>query len=215
MPNPKTDAKNIELLKMVAQLRDHIDIHRVIGLNVGALHEAAMSTAFLGYLQKSAHEALALYICKIFESSGRNELNSIPGIIDSLPSLSLSEAQKRDFAAFGQKYGTHAPPREAVSYLRGTFGLFCGLHSEPLRRLRVFRDTIGAHSDSKAAIKALPSHAEFEVLFSFANDFYRLVAGSIHGVGPAVVPRAVGHGFVRLLKSVGVQSPRFDFDGDD
>ncbi len=80
---PKTDAKNIELLKLVGQLRDHIDIHRVIGLNVKALRESQMSAALLGYFQKSAHEALALYICKIFEAPARNELNSIPGIQNS------------------------------------------------------------------------------------------------------------------------------------
>ncbi len=209
---PKVDAKNVELLKLIAQLRDHIDIHRVIGLNLRSLRESEMSAALIGYLQKSAHEALAIYICKIFESSTRNELNSIPGIIESLPRLSLSDEQKITFAAFGKTYGNHAPPSEAVSYLRGTFGLFSGIHSESLRRLKLFRDTIGAHSDSKAAIKSLPSHAEFESLFSFANDFYQLVAGSINGGGPAMIPRKVGHGFTTLIKSLGVQGARFDFD---
>jgi hypothetical protein len=209
---PKTDAKNIELLNSIAQLRDHVDIHRIIGLNLGALRESEMSAALLGYLQKSAHEALALYICKIFESSTRNELNSIPGIVDSLPVTPLSDVQKRDFAAFGRKYGNHVPPTEARSYLRGAFGLFVGIHSESLGRLKLFRDTIGAHSDSKAAIRVLPSHAEFETLFSFANDFYGLVARSIHSAGPAMISRAVGHGFIRLIESQGVTGPRFDFD---
>ena len=84
MMNPKTDSKNIELLKLVAQLRDHIDVHRIIGLNVAAMGASTISAALLGYLQKSAHEGLAIYICKIFESSNRNHLNSIPGIIESL-----------------------------------------------------------------------------------------------------------------------------------
>jgi hypothetical protein len=171
-----------------------------------------MSAPLLGYLQKSAQEALALYICKIFESSTHNELNSIPGIILSIPVTPLSDVQKRHFAAFGKKYGHHVPPTEARSYLGGTFGLFCGIHSESLGRLKLFRDTIGAHSDSKAALKSLPSHAEFETLFNFANDFYGLVARSIHSAGPAMIPRAVGHGFIRLLESQGVTAPRFDFD---
>src|SRR6266478_2650256 len=100
MLNTKTDNKNIELLKLIAQLRDHLDLHRIIGLNVDALRESEIGDAFLGYLQKSAHESLALYICKIFESSTRNDLNSIPGIIESLPFLNLSDVQKREFAAF-------------------------------------------------------------------------------------------------------------------
>lgn len=212
MHNPKADAKNIELLKLIGQLRDHIDIHRIIGLNLEALRQSEMSGALLGYLKKSAHEALATYICKIFESSGRNELNSIPGLIESLPATPLSDAQKRDFADFGRTYGNHAPPTEAKSYLKGTFGLFCGIHFDSLARLKLFRDTIGAHSDFKASIKFLPSHAEFENLFNFSNDFYRLIARSMHSIGPAVIPRAVGQGFLRLIESQGVKAPRFDFD---
>jgi hypothetical protein len=35
----KTDAKNYVLIELIAQLRDHIDLHRIIGLNVKALRE--------------------------------------------------------------------------------------------------------------------------------------------------------------------------------
>src|SRR5437016_4606166 len=103
MRKTKTDDRNIELLKLIAQLRDHIDLHRIIGLNAAALRDSDFSSAFLGYLQKSAHESLAIYICKIFESSTRNELNSIPGIIESLPLTRLSEEQRREFATFGKR----------------------------------------------------------------------------------------------------------------
>lgn len=91
MRKTKTDAKNFELIELVAQLRDHIDLHRIIGLNVDALRDSDIDAALLGYLQKSAYESLAIYICKIFESSTRNELNSIPGIIESLPVTRLSD----------------------------------------------------------------------------------------------------------------------------
>ena len=212
MHKKKADGKNSALIELVAQLRDHIDLHRIIGLNVAALRNSDISDAFLGYLQKSAHESLAIYICKIFESSTRNELNSIPGIIESLPLTHLGDKQKREFATFAKRYGNHSDPTEARSYLKGTFGLFCGIHSESLDRLKKFRDTIGAHSDSKAAIRSLPSHAEFEILFSFANDFYELVSDSISNVGPASIPRRAGRGFIRLIESMGVQAAKFDFD---
>lgn len=214
MLGTKADNKNVELLKLIAHLRDHIDLHRIIGLNTAPLHNSDISDAFLGYLQKSAQEALAIYFCKIFESSNRNDLNSIPAIIDSLSPPPLSVQQRAEFSAFGKQYGNHADPTEAKSYLKGTFGLFCGIHSESLDRLKTFRDTIGAHSDSKAAVEDLPSHAEFEILFSFAADFRDLVCRSIVDVSPAMVPRTVGQGFVRLMKSIGVQNPKFDFDAD-
>jgi len=109
MPNTKADSKNFKLVELIAQLRDHIDVHRIIGLNITALRESKISEALFGYLQKSAQESLAIYICKIFESSTRNELNSIPGIIESLPLMNLSDSPKREFATFGQKYGKSFP----------------------------------------------------------------------------------------------------------
>lgn len=51
MLGSKTDKKNIELIKLIAQLRDHIDIHRIIGLNVDSLRNSDISNAFIGYLQ--------------------------------------------------------------------------------------------------------------------------------------------------------------------
>ena len=36
----KTEDKNSKLVELVAQLRDHIDLHRIIGLNRRALEES-------------------------------------------------------------------------------------------------------------------------------------------------------------------------------
>lgn len=212
MRSSKVDEKNIQLLKLLAQLRDHIDMHRIIGLNVGVLQEGQISGALLGYLQKSAHESLAIYFCKIFEASARNDLNSIPGIIHSIPSAPVSDTQGRHLSAFGSKYGHDAAPADASSYLRDTLARFRDAHSESLGRLKDFRDTIGAHSDYRADITFLPSHGEFETLFSFAKDFYEVVSRSIIEVGPSPIPRMVGHGFVALIQSLGVESSRFDFE---
>jgi hypothetical protein len=208
----KTDEKNVQLLKLLAQVRDDIDIHRIIGLNVSALRKTAIGEPLLGYLQRSAHESLAICFCTIFESSKRNDLNSIPGILESPQVTQRSDQQKRDLAVFGTKYGSVAAPQEAAAYLKETLDAFRTVHAEALDRLKQFRNTIGAHSDYAATITSLPSHAEFETLFAFANDFYTFVAHSINNVGPAVIPRQVGRGFIRLIESMGIQSPRFDFD---
>jgi len=215
MLNTKPDAKNIQLLRMLAQLRDHIDMHRIIGLNVRELQESQISGALLGYLQKSAQESLAIYISKVFEASSRNDLNSIPGIIESVPAMPVTETQGRKLTDFGRKYGLYGAPVDARSYLKDTLIRFRDAHSESLSRLKEFRDTIGAHSDYDANITSLPSHAEFEALFGFAKDFYEVVSDSLIGSGPAVIPRAVGHGFVRLVRDLGVKHARFDFEGNE
>lgn len=211
MHGTKTDLKNIELVKQLAVLRDHVDIDRIIGLNLDGISNAHLSPAFVGYLQASAHNGLAMHFCKIYESSGRNDLNSIPGIIESLPSKKPSKKQRDALSQFGIKYSNAASPEEVKSFLLATFDLFSGLHSESLSRLKRFRDTIGAHSDHKAKRDPLHSHAEFEQLYEFALDFYNVVSEAIVDVCPASVPRRTGLGLVRTLKSLGVKDPQFDF----
>jgi hypothetical protein len=210
----KRDGKNSALFELVAQLRDHIDVRRIIRWHFDALRNNDIDGAFLGYLRTSAHESIAIYVCKIYESSTRNELNSIPGIIESLPLTRLGDTQKREFATFGKRYGNYSEPTEARSYLKGTFGLFCGIHSESLDRLKKFRDTIGAHSDSKAARRSLPEDVELDKLFAFANDFYELICSSVNKGGHRSVSRRVGHGFKRLLESMGVDNVKIDFDDE-
>jgi hypothetical protein len=153
-----------------------------------------------------------MYFCKIFEESSRNELNSIPGIIHSLSSTKITGDNKSEFSAFGIKYGNNAKPMNAGSYLQDTFGLFTELHSQSLDRLKTFRDKIGAHSDSRANIKDLPSHAEFETLFNFAYDFYAFMCRTMIGTNPAHVPQCAGKGFIKLLRSMDIENPAFEFD---
>jgi hypothetical protein len=187
MYGSKTDEKHIQLLKLLAQLRDHIDMHRIIGLNAEALREGRISSALLGYLQKSAHESLAIYICKIFKASTRNDLNSLPGLIASIPAAPVSARQREELMVFGKKYGQEDTPADAKSYLQDILGQFRAAHADALDRLKAFRDTIGAHSDYYADLTSLPSHAEFETLFSFAKDCYEVVARSIIDTELAVI----------------------------
>jgi len=133
---PKADKKNVELRRLVGHLRDHIDVYRIIGINHDALKESSISGVLLGHLQKSAHESAALIICKIFESSQRNDLNSISGVIESLRPTPIKGSQVTEFAVFGEKYGTCSKATEAKAFLLGTFGLFCGIHSRALDQFK-------------------------------------------------------------------------------
>src|SRR6185436_19344702 len=129
MLGSKTDKKNIELGRLLYQVREDIDVHRIIGLNVVAIRDSQISNALVGYLQKTAQESLALYFCKIFELPDGHNLNSIPGIIGSLPEIPLSGEQIPAFADFGGKYGNTANPSQGKSYLNKTFNRFRKRHS--------------------------------------------------------------------------------------
>lgn len=211
MCDSKTDKKNIELGKLLVQLRDHIDVHRIISLNAKELRGGQISRALLSYLQRSAHESLAVYFCKVFEESYPKKSNSIRGVIESISPGSVSEMHWRKLETFGEKYGYSEIPADTKSYLNNTFRRFHDAHSDSLKLLKKYRDKIGAHSDSRANISSLPSHDEFETLFRFAKDFHEVVSYSIIGVENAVLRRKVGSGFIKLLEAHGVQNLSFDF----
>lgn len=212
MLGSETDRKNIELSKLLYQIRADIDVERIIGLNVGGLRNSEISQALIWYLQKTAQESLALYFCKIFELPDGYSLNSIAGIIGSLPAMPVSGNQATAFVDFGRKYGNTKNPSEVKPYLMKTFNLFRKQYSVSLKMLKDFRDTVGAHSDSESNSEFLPSRDECEKLYSFAVEFYNLIARYVIKAGPAPIPRDVGNGLVRLMKSMGVQNPKIDFD---
>jgi len=212
MRNSKTDNKNIALAKRVLQLRNDIDLDRLIGLNLKALKKSDISNSLLGYIQNSAHGSIAICICKIYEDPKRNELDSIPAIIESLPTSKLTSEQQTKLTEFGVRYGNSSILTDTKSYLKGTLGLFMGMHSVTFERMKKYRDKIGAHSESKAKITSLPSHDEFEAFFSFAKDFYETVSDTIINVGPAKFSRQVGKGFFKLMRSMGIDEPVFDFE---
>jgi len=215
MRDTKTDSKSIALAKtLLLQLRGDIDLHRLIGLNIKGLRRSNISSALLRHIQKLAHGSIALCICKMFEDSKRNELDSIPAIIESLPSLRLSPEQIHKIEEFGLRYGNSSDLSDVKSYLRGTFGLFIGMHSITFERLKKYRDKIGAHSESNIQINSLPSHAEFEIIYSFARQFYEVVSRNIIDVGPAPIRGYVGKGFFKLMESMGLEDPLFDFQDE-
>ena len=211
MRDTKTDFKNIALAKLLQQLRGDIDLHRLIGLNLKTLRRSNVSNALLGHLQKLAHGSIAICICKMFEESKRNELDSIPAIIDSLPSQTLCTDRVKKIEEFGSRYGNSCHLIDTKSYLQGTLGLFVGMHSSTFERLKKNRDKLGAHSESGAEIDSLPSHVEFETICTFAEEFYEVVSRNIIDVGPAAIQGCVGKGFFKLMESMGLEDPLFDF----
>lgn len=211
MRGTKTDTKNIALARRVRQLRNDIDLHRLIGLNSKALKKSAISNSLLGHIQNLAHGSIAVCVCKIYEDPKRNELDSIPAIIESLPALGLTAEQQKKLSEFGTRYGNPSKLTDPRSYLKNTLSLFMGMHAAAFERMKKYRDKIGAHSESKATITSLPSHDEFEAFFSFAKDFYEIVSGAIIDAAPDETTGRVGKGFLKLMQSMGIDQPRFDF----
>ena len=124
-------------------------------------------------------------------------MNSIPGIISILPSAYAPE-QRLKTVQFGCKFVTGDAGGDSRSYIQTVFSSFCNVHAESLRRLKLYRDKFGAHSEHGAVLASLPSIAEFEALFEFADGFYRLVSDSLLDIGPARIEARVGKGYSEL-----------------
>ena len=210
-----TDIKHIELAKRLSRLRDHIEIQRIIGLNAERLRQSRVSDSLLGYMQLTALESLAMEFAKIFERTKKFDLNSISGTTNSIEGFEADPAQMQQILEFGAKYGNSVEPQAAVKHLRKTYRRFCRDHRRSLAMVRHYRNKFGAHSEAGAEQRDLPSEAEFEALFEFANDFYCLVARTIVGAGPAQIESKASVGFVRLMDQAGAEHLRLDFNDDE
>ena len=100
------------------------------------------------------------------------------------------------------------------SYIQTVFSSFRNAHAESLRRLKLYRNKFGAHNEHGAVLESLPSIAEFEALFQFADEFYQL-SDSLLDIGPAVFKGHVSKGVLRVMKALGIENPKYDFDAQD
>jgi hypothetical protein len=204
------DQRNIQLSKLIYQLKQDLELYRVIGLNTAQLKEHGGSNNFWAHIQHLAQQSIGLTVCKIYESKKRNDLNSIPGIIGALDSTLPTPAQ-REVEKFGRKFlGEKFPGHEPN--LKNIFDVFCSTNKSSLDALKTFRDKIGAHSEHIFSMESLPSIESFESLLGFAESFYCVVSESILGIGPARFDSHIGKGALRVMRKLGIEDPTFDFD---
>ena len=155
MRNKKPDKKNILLAKTLYELRQAIDVHRVIGLNGEALGDKA-GKSYLYQTQAFAEKIITLNICKVYEYEKRYPLNSISGIIVSLPDKIYRHSVIRQVKAFCSKYGEGRKSERSVVLLRRTLRRFKADHRKSLRRLKAYRDKQVAHSEYPLRRRWLP-----------------------------------------------------------
>lgn len=204
----KVDGKNIGLVRSIAWLRQNLELYELVTVNVENLKKVNASEALFAHIQRLAMEAIALTLCKIYEPERRHELNSIAGVINSLPDAGpYSDAQMRSTEQFAAKHGIRGNHTEPKAFLHKTLLEFLETHDEAFQRLRRFRDKFASHSEHNFELGPLPSFDEFEALYGFAYDFYRLISESFLNVGPALIHLYVRNGFVRLLKRLGIEDP--------
>jgi predicted DNA-binding mobile mystery protein A len=203
----EVDSKNIGLAKQIYWLRQNLSLYELVTVNAGKLKEAGLSDALFGHIQQLALQAIAVTLCKLYERETRADLNSIDGVINSLPEYTHTDAQRRSAERFAERHGILRPCENPRDYLRTALATFRESNAATFSSLRLFRDKYAAHSEHGFALESLPSFEDFEELYAFAYGFYFLVSDSFLGVGPALMTLHVGTGFVRLLKQLHIEHP--------
>ena len=203
------DQKNISLAKTLFHLRQNIDIHRIIGLNKSYLADTPLPSAFLGHLQQQCLICIALDMCKVYEPQKRYPLNSIPGILGALGKAEAPPEFDKEADKFCSKYGVKYC--NSPESMQAVFTQFLANHARAIEVMKTVRDKYAAHSEYSFSPDALPSHNEFELLWTFGRDFYECISLGWIGVNPALFSRHASMSFFRHIESVTGKKLRFDF----
>lgn len=209
MYGDKIDVKNTQLGLQLFWLRQYIDLHRITALNQDFLNGRDVGREFWLTTYSLSLDAIAVTICKMFERQTMGyERNSIPGIVDDFVSLQLDRRQKAIIRAYGDKYGIQGEGGQSAFTLRDVVARFMKSHSDAFEVMKYYRDKFASHSEHGVPLRKpnLPSHAEFEEIFDFANGFYRTVH-NLSEIGPALMECRTQSALVTILRKLGHHDP--------
>jgi len=217
MARTHLDRKNVKLGSLIYRLRQAIDVLRVIGLNVNGAKRIGghiISIKFLWFVRLLTLESIPLTICKIFDRENLTKgwkRNSIYGVMARLTKHRYTPIQAKNVERFGRKFGNVNPCSNPTAFLNQTIELFTAAHKDAFVCMRKFRNEHAAHSEFGAKRENLPSIDEFEAIFDFSAEFYKLIGAGILDIGPASFPPDAGMGLWRMLKNLGLTDADFDF----
>jgi len=215
MLNSIIDNKNIGLLKNLYQLRQELDVYSLISANAGGINRRSSGRYFFGFLQQSCVNLIALDICKIYEYQKNYELNSIEGVLKHIKRECITGLNSPRIYEFANKYGHKPNGSDVLSALSSTVKDFKMKYRNELERFKTCRDKRVAHSELDYNVDSLPSYDVMERLFSFGDDFYKLVSTDFVSTDSvSVVPcdlnsyvhRRVRTDFRKLLQELGLKN---------
>ena len=208
---PTLDERCIGLSKLLYFVRQDIDVHRVIGLNVQELQKLVVGAALFWHLQRSAHIGIAMHFSKIYELPGKYLLNSVPSIAMTFRETVTNETDLAAIGRFSTKW--HEVTNEDVTLIGGELlsRVVMGFRRRMVSQLGVlqdFRDKYGAHAEAGFEPSSLGSHDDYEQLFEFAYDFYQLLSPIVSKAYGASIPPHVETSLSDVLMKLGVNEPK-------
>ena len=216
----KIDYKNIGLLKNLWRLRQALDVYCLVAANADGIGRRGGGKNFFYFLETASVQLIAIDICKIYEKERNNrkpvkyELNSIDGVLKSLPGDKTNVLEAGRINDFVRKYGNGRDEDETVSALTLTVEVYEAKYQAELKRFKTFRNKWAAHSEAEFIPEDLPSYDIMERLFNFGMDFYMVVSRAFIGAGPVNLndDRRVKASLKGLLKALGIEEVRNEME---
>ena len=197
------DLRTDELGKAVYDLRQHIDIQRIIGLNVDAMKRAGASESLWGYFQQQAKISIAIVTSAIYEKRSKDfVLSSLPAIILDLDDAGFPSSDNQAFEKLVKVHGGKLK-KTAKETVRAAYGAICSRHRASLKQLADIRNKRACHLELGWKTDWMPSCDEMEKLWDFANDIYRLLHLEYNDVGASLDVEAGGNGLAQDNEGVG------------
>jgi hypothetical protein len=206
------DHKNIDLVKLLYELRQDIDTYCLISINVDSIKLRGVGNIFFWHLRNLVIKSIALNICNIYEYKDKYELYSIHGVIGHLHKEAKTTLDDSKLKEFIEKYNGSLTSNNHIFAIESTIKGFRKRYKDELNRFKTFRDKKVAHSEFGFTDYSLPSYDVMEKLFCFGADFYELVSASFVGVVPHNLKEQgpVKTSLKRLFQELGIKDIKTD-----
>jgi len=213
----KLDNRNIELTKILFELKQMLDLYRLIGLNVDQIKDKSAGSTFFGFVQKFIIKLYVINICAVYEDEKQYPLNTIPAITKLIKENQIPFKSLRPIQEFVEKHGqgtkTNADPIKAMQEIVENF---IDSKKEIFELYKTTRDKEFAHSEAewKAEHDGLPSYHEMETLLFFGIDFYSMIHAAYVGGGPVQHKNdnRAAVSLYYLLEKAGLENIKKNFD---
>ena len=215
----KLDDKNIGLTKILFDLKQSLDLYKLIALNASEINAKGTGKSFFATTQRLAIKSYVIDICKIFEEKKRYELNSIPEILTFIQEKQIIPIDFDPIKDFAIKNGiTINQNSNYFKELNYILDNFLAENKEDFKRYKAFRDKKIAHTeDTKDRFDTLPSYDVMEKLLFFAIDFYEMIHEAYIGGIPVnhKNDKRCFDSLHKLLGKVGHNDIKVDFDRNE
>ncbi len=182
----KLDDKNIEFTKILFEMKQNLDIYKLISLNAKEINEKGAGKTFWAIIQKATLRLFIIDVCKIYEKQKRNKLNSIPEILDFIKDNQIPFKDFEPIKIFIQNRRKSAEPKKCLESLGEIVDEFMESNKDPLNDCKTFRDKKLVHAEDIVEVKPknLPNYDKLEELLKFGIDFYAMVHEAFIGGFP-------------------------------